>query len=239
MATEPAEQYGRRDIAADVTFYSRPDNPSGDKTLLIGFTGRLQRLMLPIAAILQALPARLHDVVVLRDRDHDHYESGIKDYASSLVELTERLHADLQTDRYRRVVTLGTSMGGFPALRAGIVIGADRALALGGRPTWHVGRLVAPNPRPNSAFDLLCPCAPSGPPLYCVYSPNIAEDVDAIEGLAAMRPIHRIEVPEASRHNVLAPFWKKRRLAAFMTTLLERDPGRTMTIDSLSIKPNV
>ena len=223
LAHERPQQYVRHYFADDVMLFHDPEQPRRNKTLLIGFCGRARRLMPPITALLQVLPSDGYDIVALRDHRREHYDHGTEGYADSLLGLVMRLQADLETKRYPRIVTFDTSMGGFPALRAGILIGADQAVSIGGGPAWHIARLTTSGRRPISAFDPLCPCSPAAPPLYCVYPGGNTKDRAAVDGLAAMRPVHRVEMGLSDEHNVLYELWQRQRLGVFLAALFAGD----------------
>ena len=162
---EPAG-FERRVIQPTVEIYGDPRFPSRDKSLVIGFTGQLNRLMMPLAAFLQALPAERCDLVVVRKGREDHYDRGIPPW-TGMTEAAGALLREAGAARYRRLATFGVSAGGLPALRYGILGGAGRAVSVGGRFHWHVHRLRTGGEVP--AVDPLCACMTSRwPELVCV-----------------------------------------------------------------------
>lgn len=224
IADEIPELYIASKFANSVDFFSDRVSPSADKTALICFTGSARRMMLPAATFLQALPASRFDVVMLKDEQRLHYQAGVEGYAETLAELVQRLAKDLDTGSYRRVVTMGTSMGGFPALRAGILMQADRALSLGGREMWHVGRLGRLDDYPSCvAFDALCPCAPPSPELACVFTSSFHADRRSAEIAAALRPVTFVESNLGTGHDVLFVRWKRGQLRHFLDYLISGD----------------
>ena len=202
MRGRTAEPYTRTTLNANVVLYRGPDGAPEDKTLRRHFRWRGATPDGPqSASCSNACRRARHDVVALRDPSHGHYDLGIPGYGDSLPAIMQRLRTDLTIDRYRRVVTLGASMGGLPALRAGILLGADLAISLGGRPIWHINRMI--NRRPLlSPFDLLCPCGPSGSELLLVYAGDSEEDREGPDVIAKMRPVRRIET-HGTEHNIL------------------------------------
>ncbi len=230
LKSEAPQPYARSVLASDVLLYSDGRAP-GDKTLVIGFTGAAHRLMLPIATVLQNLPIERTDLVLLRESTRSHYDAGVAGYAATLPDLAGRLRRDLEPRRYRSLVTLGTSMGGFPALRAGLMMGADAAIAIGGRSIWHVDRLSAPNRAPITAFDPLCPCGPGETRLICVYAAKNAEDIKSADAVAAMRPVDRFAFDTAD-HNVLLALWRQ---GSLRTALSDLSAGQIPTV---GLKPD-
>ncbi len=216
------QAYVRRALAPDVLVYSAADGSASDRTLVVGLTGATGRLAAPVGIVLQSLPARHHDFVLLRDAAGAHFDLGVSGYANSLPTLAHRLGADLGIARYRRVVTLGTSMGGLPALRLGVVLPADLSISVGGRPIWHVHRLLNRGRRDISAFDLLCPCGPAGPDLWCIYAARNAEDREGPELLQRIRPVRQFAVP-FREHNVLHAIVKAGHADRFLPALIAGD----------------
>lgn len=219
LGASPPEPYSRSEIAPDVTLYRAADGPASEKHLLVGFTGAARRLMLPIATFLQNLPAAGHDVVVLVDRSRTHYANGIENFATDLKALTDRVLYRLEAWNYRSVVTIGASMGGFPALRAGLLAGADRGISLGGRTIWHPSRLKSAHRQSIEAFDPLCSCGPKGASLHCLYAEANEEDRVSVEELAAMRSVERVAFATA-RHNILFQLWESGALATTLSDLI-------------------
>lgn len=218
------EAYRRVEIAADITMYSDPAVPPGGKSLIFAFTGLAHRLMIPIAAFLQLLPAQRFDLVILVDHANLAFESGIPSYAATLPELVARLAADVGRADYQRVVTLGTSAGGLPALRAGILLGAERSIGFGPRFNWHVGRLLK-GAGTIPAFDLLCACGPRGSTrLIAVYAEGQADDAEHAARLARILLVETRPIAGADRHNVIDFLVKAGRFREFLLGILEDEP---------------
>jgi len=136
------EGFQRRRIRRNVVLYSDGGAPA-DKTLAIAFTGSRQRLMMPVSVFLQHLDARRVEVVLLRDswRDGYHaYRHGIPGVGGSIETLLDALPHLLSFGRYRKVVAVGTSGGGFPAVLAAFRLELDAVVSFGGNgpddPRW-------------------------------------------------------------------------------------------------------
>ena len=76
--------------------------------------------MLPISFFLQLMRDDKHDVLVLSDEHRRHFDGGVEGYSSSLLDTLKRIQAFAEAKPYEKVITYGTSMGGFPAIRAGL-----------------------------------------------------------------------------------------------------------------------
>jgi hypothetical protein len=218
----PPQRYRRRIVNAHVDHFADQTVPVSGKALVIGFCGNADRLMMPIGCVLQFLPSRRFDVVVLRDTQHAHYLNGVGDYAPTLNGLAERLKADFKPKKYAKVYCFGTSMGGFGALRCGVLIKADRAISVGGRYHWHIRRLLGGSETELSAFDPLCQCfVQSRTDLLCAYSGGNEEDRTDVDRLAAILPVSRIAFPNATHHNLIFALMKTNRLKPFFDEIFD------------------
>ncbi|KPL54446.1 hypothetical protein ABB55_21345 [Prosthecomicrobium hirschii] len=223
VAAQAVQPYIRRELAPHVLKFTDPSVPDDRKTLLVAFTGLKPRLMLPNLVLLQTLPARLFDFVICYDPGHDHFVAGTVDYADTFPAMVRRLNADLRPERYRRHVAIGTSMGGLPAIRYGLLGGVDEVVAISAATPWHINRLKVG--RPTEAFDPLCACmAGRAPSTLAVYSALNRTDSKVAHWLgehfgARLRPI-----PEAAEHNPLSAMWRDGTLADLLAELLHFTP---------------
>jgi hypothetical protein len=212
--------YLRRDIAAGVAFYSDPDLGPENKALIIAFGGAGTRLSMSMAVFLQLVPSAKFDIAVLRDPWRNHYLTGIGDYADDFPRLVSRLSADLRPERYGNVFCYGVSMGGFPALRCGLLLGGVRAISVSGRFPWYVGRLVDRDEKSLIAFDVLCACRNSATADFvCVYGQHSRPDMEAVDRLETMFPVKRRPIAGVAEHNVIYEIWKRGMLKEFYAKL--------------------
>lgn len=215
FASVAPQRYRRQALAHSIDIYSDPSFPRDRKSLILGFSGAAGQLMFPTPAFLQYLRSDRYDVVVLRDRTKQGYAIGIPPYAHNLWELTQKLAAEIGAESYRRVYPYGTSMGGFPALRCGILLKTQTAISGGGRFPWYPEHLTR-NPKLDIAsFDPLCACnAQTKTKLICCHSTNYPADVQSVEMLQRIIPIELVPI-DAPGHAFLAPLWRQGRLRAF------------------------
>ena len=110
-------------------------------TLLIAFGGIASQLAgvapFEFLSALNAHPARR---IFVRDIDQCWYQRGVRGVATTLTGTTDALRAIVARERPDRLVTLGTSAGGFGALYFGCALGADVILAFGPQTftdPWH------------------------------------------------------------------------------------------------------
>jgi hypothetical protein len=214
------ETYRSFEVSPDITLYRDPAFPREGKRLVFVFTGLKARPMIPVAAFLQYLPAPQFDVVMLGDPAVLSFEGGIANYAANLPDLVARLSRDFEAARYAGSATIGISVAGLTALRAGILLGADRAIAFGPRFNWHIGRLVRRG-RAVPAFDLLCACGPRGQTkLLAVYSEGDADDAAHAARLGRMLPVDLRPIAGSDNHNVIHFLARAGRLQDFLLQVL-------------------
>lgn len=214
MRRAKPQPFIRQDIASDIALFTGPAGNQRD--LIVAFCGRSQRLMTCWSLFLQFIPADRFDVLILADRSNAHFFNGIKGYADSFYELMSKLNDQIVHQRYRRVFAYGTSTGGFPALRGGIVLRAFRAVSVGGQPVWHIHRLIDRAECPIPAFDILCACSPPSPcQLVCTFAAGSVSDIVAAARLARSVKITPTPVRGFIAHNFVHQMFNMGRLEAF------------------------
>lgn len=223
LRTQPPKRFLREPITDDVQLFSARH---GAKKLIVAFCGKVRRLMVPLSHFLQMIDDSSHDVLVLSDRRQLHYDRGIDGFADSFPDLVSRIRTFASSRAYESIVTYGTSMGGFPALRAGIALGASRAVSVGGRFCWHVQRLRDGGDA-IGAFDPLCACRGSrSVPLVVAYASQNVDDVQSTRILTRILPGCILVPVETESHNVLDHLNSESegRLADFYRRWLMSDP---------------
>jgi hypothetical protein len=218
LKTQRPRLYRRTEFAEHALFFRNPWWPTRAKSLLVVFCGLQLRVMLPTVTLLQTLASRHFDIVVLADPRTLYFERGLAGYADSLPGIARRIAGDLRPHRYRRTVTFGVSTGGFPALRAGILLGAERAVSIGGIFGW--GIMAPASGRADDslpAFDLLCECRPeSQTDIVAVFNRGNVRDRTHVARLATILPVRQIAMEGTAKHNVLWPLYKAGRLRSFL-----------------------
>jgi len=209
--------YVREDWSEDASYYT---SRKSAKSLIVIFSGMAMRVGVPTSYFLQMLRDDVFDVILLRDPRRLHYTHGVRGLGSFLESMRYiRKFADAKG--FEQVLAFGNSGGGLPALRAGRLLGARRAISIGGRYPWHPGRLMRCE-TPVGAFDTLCACAPPSPTeLVAVYARGNKIDAQANALLRKIVP-ECIEVPiNIEQHGILGYFYKVRMLPLFVACLLD------------------
>ena len=212
----------RRLPLSDNVWYFQTGAPPEAKSLLVGFCGNALRLMLPIPVFLQHVPARDFDVVVLRDPSRCFYLRGVPEYAPHLAEVVARLQRDLPCERYSTVRCLGTSGGGAAALVAGTLLGAERALSVGGTHPARLATMLGPSGLKGDEMDaLIASLGTTATQRICCFGADNASDAEGAHSLCRALPGARAE-PAAgvASHNLLLQLFERGALHAFLETRL-------------------
>ena len=144
---------------ANIDIYSDASIPSERKSLILGFSGAAGQLMIPTPAFLQYVASERYDVVVLRDRT----KQGYAHRHPALCRIICGISSKQLTAEHRAPppigasIPYGTSMGGFPALRCGLLL-QDGNRRLRRRPVPVVSAASRPRTSISRAFDPLCDC---------------------------------------------------------------------------------
>ena len=225
-ATVP-QAYRAQEVAPGICLYTGERSPAERKALILAFSGGALLLLVPIAFLLQFIPSSRFDIVVLQDSGLAHYARGIPPYAHSFPALLRGLDVDLGFSAYEALYTCGSSMGGFPALRAGILTNARRAVSLGGRLAWHVRRLQGDGGSVLPAFDPLCECMRrKDTDLVCVYGADHEVDRDHAERLSRAYPARRLPIRGVGSHNTIFELAKAGRLQGFLDAMFDIPGGQ-------------
>ncbi len=218
------EPFSRRRLMPGIMAYDGPGQ-SRDKTLLICMTGRSFRMMVPISILLQHLPAASFDVLVFRDPLKNGYRTGIRGLGSNLEELIGGIDRLIPHDRYQRVVTLGVSAGGLPALLVCMTLQFSKGIAISGNspddPRWQgygggLHRTLA-NLIEQPGYD---------PNLLVMYGADHVADRESARRLAELLPAQLLEVRSDAAgldigHNVLYPILAQSRLGDFLERVVD------------------
>lgn len=206
-------------IRGGATLYRRSGAPSG--TLLVCLTGNARRMMMPTPLFLQQVAAFDVDVLKLEGRSSRGYVDGVpghgRDFAGTL-----RWLADLVSDHGSpRLAVMGTSLGGLPAILAGLALPASAILAAGAM-DYGIPELSLP-PGSEDLEGLLAGYAAGRSPLPAlslVTSDSVPRDVDAARRIAAVLPCREVVAVPAPTHNCLYPLVQRDELGGLLARTL-------------------
>jgi hypothetical protein len=210
--------YIREDLTEGADFYTA--NRGADR-LIVAFCSAGNELGVPISYFLQNLRDDLYDVLILRDPRRLHFDHGVAGLSTSFLETIRQIQSFIAERGFGEVITFGVSMGGYPALRAGLLLNASRAISLGGRYCWHVSRLMSKEQTAN-AFDLLCHCqAKSNVQLIAAVAAENEPDVKDLKVLCRTFPECVPLMIDTGDHNVTGYFYRVGLLRLFYACLFE------------------
>ncbi len=183
------------------------------RRLLIAFTGVAMRLMMPLPIFMQAMPKDT-DLLILYDPQRNHFRSGIWDGTLALSDLVAV--AAPVIGAYGDAISLGTSGGGFPALRFAKQSGLRRGLSFGGRQIDDTLGLMRGQAAPP-AFDPLCACdRRTGTEAALIYAALNAHDSAAARCAAVAANSHLIPLADRVDHGVLWALQRMGQLPALL-----------------------
>jgi hypothetical protein len=203
-----AEPFVRETDDPEWTLFRNPEGTPG-RELVVGFAGSSGNVNHSSPILLQQLDAAQHDLLIVRDLKQKSYMDGAGP-ASTFDELIERIEEAARP--YRSILTIGSSMGGGPALHVGARLGARRAVSLGGGPMkQHDGRR-----RATSNAD-------PATEVWCVFGEENARDTakahELLEGFPAAR---LLALPGIRDHNVSHEAFLNGRMTPLFQLLLTR-----------------
>lgn len=212
-----APQAFRREQIASGAFLYRMDDAI--RPLLVVFTGRTKRPMLPVPAFLQFFDSHDWNVLMLRDERRLHYRDGVEGFASSMADLAPKVR-DL-AGKNVDVLALGTSMGGLPAIRLQLFGGADRAISICGRFPADAQLLLSAQTVPDP-FDPICACLDQKErPLLFVHPAGSVTDAQEAALAARLTGGHTWAVPSTESHGLLGQLWEKGRMSEIFPGILD------------------
>jgi hypothetical protein len=214
-----AQTFSRFRLRRYLALYSDSCMPKANKTLVVCFTGMSQRMMMPLAIFLQNIDAKENDVAVVTYPKDKGFRNGLEGTASSFEDMIDKLKGLFASQGYKRIVAIGVSGGGIPAILCTLRAGWQSALAFGaGSPNdkrWFdalgFDLSVLFRSYRKKVFKFL--------PLYLVYGEDAQKDSEAAKSIQKLLPANLIKVGSKSEkvgHVVLQPLLMSGKLASFL-----------------------
>lgn len=130
---QQAEPFTAHKIASSVTHFVGPGS-FADKTLLVCFSERGGRqLMMPNAVLMQHTNSACYDLLIIAEPLSEGYMDGVPPLGKNISEVSNWIARLGFIDEYRSIRTIGCSAGGYAAVVAGYLLGAEMAVCVGGR----------------------------------------------------------------------------------------------------------
>ncbi len=221
-----APKWSRDDTGGPVRIYRHLAGPAGRKRLYILISGAGGQHFLPLAYLLDQLPAGPKDVMVLRDSPRHHFLLGHDGLGATTHEIAVALRGRYHADSYRHVSVIGISLGALPALRIAEHLGAQIAVSLSGLFLTDVLTLRHMRRRGVTAFDPLCACRPQRIGRIVAVAPTKKEaDMRALFKLRNLRPATLpLQIIHTSDHNTLLVLHKIGLAGPFLRLVLAERP---------------
>lgn len=209
-----ASQWVHQPLSENMGLYTADPSRKPEKTLVVGFTGNVTRLMMPVYRFLLHLDPARNDLLLLRDPNRAHYARGIPEVATDFESLCSWLRKHAEEAGYKRIISVGTSAGGLASLCAGLANGWDKAISVcADAPSSHpmLGKFLAQASHENSSTKV-----------FLLYGALNERDHAGAKETAALLPAARM-FGEASlaKHNVLDNAFKQGKLGNIFGMFLE------------------
>lgn len=127
-----APDFSRQSLGWGLRLYQGGGDPA-DKVLILAFSTRGERLMMPMPSLLQQLDSQRFDLLLVPDRSRSSYERGLPPLAESTQTLIEYLARLPVLKAYGSVRSMGSSGGGYAALLAAATLGLEMGVSFAGR----------------------------------------------------------------------------------------------------------
>jgi hypothetical protein len=218
-------EFERRGIFKGMTRYTADDGTASQKTLIIGFAGHFHRLMSPMPWLLDCLNPAFYDVIVLRDFSRLDFAFGIPGLGENFFEALAHLPRHVDPGAYRKVIALGTSGGGVPAVLAAILLKVNRGISICPQDFQRFAAKLMAHGLSEERYAALLASRPRPfPELVLVCGANYSVDVAAAAALQKLVPSHLWQIKDCEQHAVLIWHLKRGMLPAFLATILGQNP---------------
>jgi acyl-CoA synthetase (AMP-forming)/AMP-acid ligase II len=212
----PAMNWLRQATNCDVIYYKSCKSPSDGKTLVVGFSGNMQRLMIPTYRLLLCLDPEKFDLLVLRDRARKCFLGGIEGMGADIDTIANCLRDLTANSRYASVITFGTSGGALPAIYVALKNSFSKAVAVGVASPARFA-ILADKLRAVIAQNE----ASSRTRLVLAYSSAIIRDDDSARQVSAIAPwAERMENGDGETHNLLHDLFQRGELKVFLNEII-------------------
>jgi hypothetical protein len=195
---------------ANTAYWRSPDPERAAESLVILFTGESRKFGVSLDVLHRILRRSVGQVVYLRDYNNLFYLAGVHTWGDAAATL-DRLKRLIAESSVKRVCAIGSSAGGFAALRFGLELSVDAVLALS--PQTDLRRLEFKDRAkalqrfrvPGEALDLLplYEQAARRPQVTIAYGEDNKTDEGHVKRLAKFPEVEILPLPGVSQHNVV------------------------------------
>jgi pimeloyl-ACP methyl ester carboxylesterase len=208
--------------------------PTGSETAIVAFSANGSRPdrfhFFPLGKLVPGA-----STLLVRDPSDNWYNAGLPGVGQTVEEIAGRIEAELAKMGAKRVVTVGSSMGGYAAILFGCLIGAERVVALVPQTLLDPG---LPHWRPAAGVELQAPDlrpfihdAPQTT-INAVFGMDDLMDIFHVRRIASAPSVRTLGLP-ATNHAFPKGLHQKDEYWPFVTTLIE---GRVPSMCELEPK---
>jgi hypothetical protein len=178
-----------------------------------------QRMMTPLAIFLQNVDAKENDVALVTYPKDKGFRNGLEGTANSFEEMIDKIRDLFTSQGYKRIVAVGVSGGGIPAILCAIRAGWQSVLAFGAGSPSDKRWLDALGFDLPILFKSYYKQVFNSIPLYLVYGADSKIDSEAAKSIQKLLPANVIKIGSKSEkvgHVVLHPLLMSGKLASFL-----------------------
>jgi len=213
-----SERHHRRvRTARSYSLFQATGSPA--RNLLVAWSGRANRLLMPPSNYLPFLEQMDMDLLVIRPNANRNYKTGVSGFGATLPEAVAGLRDWLKASDYSRVSVLGTSGGTLPAIYSSISWKADRCV-LAGLSDPRVADFGIDWRQVVSLWQSLG--VSERPKFFYTDGEHAEKDCTASQFVSSLMGGQLIRVNGAG-HNSLHPLWAKNLLGAWLSWVFEAD----------------
>jgi hypothetical protein len=132
-------------VANKAALVQRGNNPS---VLIVAFTGSAKMLMMPVYEFFDLTKSLGYSRILLRDRFNKRYHRGIDRQRPDYPTFLDFLRREIKKLGPKKTIFVGTSAGGYAAIRVGHDLGADYVHAFGAQTGLNPVHLRLPDREP-------------------------------------------------------------------------------------------
>lgn len=204
------------------------------EAIALVFTGLADQAMFPLPIFDRYLATLNLTAVYLRDHNRLLYNNGISSLASDFAGTVKSLHSLVSDLGTRRLITIGTSAGGYAAIRYGLALDAECIVGFSA-PTNLTADFLADDGRgravarrlqtlPADALDALplIQARERPTPIHLVYGEDMREDRRHALHLEGASGVNLHPLPGVDIHGSLGVLAQEKKLLPFLTSVALR-----------------
>ena len=203
------QDYTREITTRSFSLFSMPEAES--KRLLVLWTGRAGRPMMPLSIFLESLRHLHLDVLVLRPSKEHQYRKGVRGLGDSMAETSTWISDFILERNYVQVFVQGNSLGTYPALLSAVLHKVKTVLLAGPIDPYKIDATGF------QEFIEVFEGLPQKPSIAVAVGSKSERDKDVAKDFEVMFSSKTL-VTEGAGHN---PLWKKYKAGTLFTWLGE------------------